>query len=179
MVDVPRHRDGVRIAFRTVETADAEFIFALRSDPRYNAHLSSVQGDASDQRRWIEAYKNREKDGNEAYYVIVNKTNSTDCGVVRLYDITDGHFTWGSWILNDQKPAKAALDCAVMIYDLAFHEWKLEKSLFEVNTDNQAALSFHRRFGAEEIGEDPESVHFVISREAYLTRRASFIAALA
>ena len=36
------------------------FYEQLRSDPKYNRYLSAVNGSPDEQRRWIEAYKERD-----------------------------------------------------------------------------------------------------------------------
>ena len=61
---------GPNLTFRLVQSGDAAFIHALRTDKRYNLHLSPSPNDVDDQRRWIEANKRREADGLEYYYVI-------------------------------------------------------------------------------------------------------------
>ena len=99
--------EGPNLVLRLIEPADADYVHGLRSNAKYNTHLSAVTGTAGDQRRWIEAYKDREAAGREYYYVIERK-DGTRCGLVRLYDIGDGRFTWGSWILDENKPLKAA-----------------------------------------------------------------------
>ena len=87
--------------------------------PADNVHLSKVTGTVGDQRRWIADYKAREAAGREFYYVIA-RSDGTRCGLVRLYDIGPDRFTWGSWILDHNKPPKAALESAVRIYDIGF-----------------------------------------------------------
>jgi len=52
--------DGIQLSLRLVLPDDAAYIHALRSNPAYNSHLSTVSGTVDDQRRWIEAYKSRE-----------------------------------------------------------------------------------------------------------------------
>ena len=115
-----------RLCLRLVEPEDADFIHGLRMDPAYNAHLSAVDGTAADQRAWISRYKEREAAGRELYYVI-ERRDGTPCGLVRLYGIGTDGFTWGSWILNRDKPAGAALESAVLSFGVGFEKLGLHR----------------------------------------------------
>ena len=87
----------------------------LRTDPAYNAHLSPVTGTVRRSAGLDHAYKIREAAGEEIYYII-ERRDGVPCGVVRLYDITADSFTWGSWILNaDKPPGSAGKRAAVLL----------------------------------------------------------------
>jgi hypothetical protein len=43
-----------------IEPDDAAYVHGLRTDPRYNNHLSAVTGAVDDQQQWIEGYKSCE-----------------------------------------------------------------------------------------------------------------------
>ena len=162
---------GNHLRLRLVTPEDAAFIHGLRTDPAYNLHLSPVTGTVEDQRTWIEAYKTREAAGEEFYYII-ERHDDVPCGVVRLYDITEETFTWGSWILNQDKPPKAALESAILIYDIGFFTLNKSCAVFDVRADNERTLRFHRRFGACGTGSDTENLYFELSRERFLVLRA-------
>jgi RimJ/RimL family protein N-acetyltransferase len=157
---------GWRLRLRLIEPEDAAYVHGLRTDPRYNTHLSPVSGGIEDQRAWIEGYKARETEGRELYFVI-ERLDGIRCGLVRLYEITPDSFTWGSWILDENKPPRAALESAVLIYRLAFEQLDIPKAVFDVRRENQHTLTFHRRFGATETGADDLDVFFEYPREQY------------
>lgn len=163
----PASIDGPRLRLRPVILEDAAYIHALRTDARYNAHLSPVAGGEEAQRQWIERYLEREAQGGELYFVIERRSDGQRCGVVRLYDITEQQFTWGSWILDEHKPHKAALESAVLIYQIGFDHLQKNKSVFDVRRDNEHTLSFHRRFGALETGSDESNIYFEFPRETF------------
>jgi RimJ/RimL family protein N-acetyltransferase len=152
--------EGVRLSLRSVTTADAEFIHSLRMNESYNTHISRVTGTVNDQRDWITSYKKREAKGLEYYYIIERLQDHVPCGVVRLYDIQETSFTWGSWILDHNKPSKAALESAVLVYEAGFSYLKKLVSIFDVRCDNERTLAFHRRFGAQQTSEDGINVYF-------------------
>lgn len=169
--------EGPNLTLRLIRPDDADYVHALRIDPAYNRHLSEVRGTAEDQRRWIEGYKAREADLRELYYVIERK-NGTHCGLVRLYDIDVDSFTWGSWILDQNKTRKAALESAVLVYTAAFERLGLPKAQFDVRRDNANTLAFHRRFGATETHETDQDIYFTYLRSRFDADCAGYLAIL-
>lgn len=158
---------GHATKLRLVREDDAEYIWGLRMDARYNTHLSSVVGTAEDQRNWIRSYKSREAAGQEYYFVVERLDNGQRCGVVRVYGIQDGTFTWGSWILDSNKPHKAALDTALSVYLFAFDRLGLNRAVYDVRRDNERTLAFHDRFGGRRTGEDAENVYYELPVEQF------------
>ncbi|KIN71526.1 GNAT family N-acetyltransferase [Sulfitobacter guttiformis] len=172
------HIDGVSLSLRLAQPQDAAYIHALRMDPTYNRHLSAVTGTVEDQANWIRRYKVREAEGSEYYYVIERRLDAQACGLVRLYDITGNQFTWGSWILDHNKPPKAALESAVLIYQIGFQRLGKNLSVFDVRGDNARTLAFHARFGAVETGKDNKDVFFHYRAEQFAADFEGHMAAL-
>ena len=169
--------DGVQLSLRLVQPEDAPYIHGLRTDPTYNGHLSTVTGTVEDQRSWIEAYKTREAAGSE-YYFVIERKDGVRCGVVRLYDITGDQFTWGSWILDHNKPRKAALESAMLIYRYGFEVLGLSRSVFEVRRENENTLAFHRRLKATQTHEDEHEIFFVYSRAQFDATKDEYLSIL-
>lgn len=169
--------EGISIALRLITSTDAAYVHGLRLNPAYNQHLSEVQGTAEDQRRWIADYKSREAEGREFYYVIERK-DGQPCGVVRLYDLDADSFTWGSWILDAKKPPKAALESAVLIYQVGFDLLGRKKASFDVLRDNETTLAFHRRFGATQTHQTETDIFFTYPRTRFQADRDSYMEVL-
>ena len=161
-----------------VQPSDAAYIHGLRTDPRYNRYLSSVTGGVAEQRDWIEEYKQREAAGVEYYYIIERRSDSTRCGVIRLYGIERDHFTWGSWILDENKTSKAALESALLSFAVGFRGLGARLALIDVRKDNVGALAFYRRFGMTETGEDAENCYFEYPRERFERDEPGYLALL-
>ncbi|WOI35343.1 GNAT family N-acetyltransferase (plasmid) [Tritonibacter scottomollicae] len=170
--------EGVRLALRLAQPSDAEYIYGLRIDPSYNRYLSEVTGTVQDQADWLRRYKEREASGSEYYYVIERRADAKPCGLVRLYDFESDHFTWGSWILDQHKPAKAALESAFLIYVQGFERLGLQKSVFDVRKDNERTLAFHSRFGAVETGRNDLDVFFEYTRAQFEADKANHLEVL-
>ncbi len=169
---------GLRVALRLVQPEDAGYIHALRMNPAYNRHLSPVSGSVADQLAWIKRYKRREAAGQEFYYVI-ERRDGIPCGLVRLYDILADRFTWGSWILAAGKPAKAALESAVLSFGVGFNTLGCEMALLDVRRANTHATDFYRRFGASEIGQDAENIYFELARDRFNQGHRHYLDAIA
>ena len=168
---------GPNLVLRLIEPDDAAYVHGLRTDPRYNTHLSAVTGTVEDQRRWIEGYKRLEAAGQELYYVIERK-DSTRCGLVRLYDIEADHFTWGSWILDENKPPKAAVESAVLSFGVGFESLGCETAHVVVSIGNSHAEAFYRRFGMWETQRCDGDIFFEYGRDRFLADIGDFIVLL-
>ena len=162
---------GRRLAIRLVEPSDATFIHGLRTDPAFNRHLSVVTGDVADQRAWIEGYKMRETDGREFYYVFERLDDGEACGVVRLYNIGRDSFTWGSWIMANNKPAKGALESALLSFEIGFEKLDRPLALVDVRRDNVHALAFYQRLGMRELRRDEQDIFLEYSRDQFRAAR--------
>lgn len=151
------------INMRLIDESDAEFVLKLRLDERYNKFLSSVNSDINSQRDWIRKYKEDEI-SNKQFYFIIERKDGVPCGTVRVYDIKENSFCWGSWILNEDKTHYAAIESALMVYDFGFNRLGFNKSHFEVIRGNLKVVSFHKKFGAVMIGEDDDHYYFEITK---------------
>jgi len=169
----PGSVEGERLRLRLVREDDAPYIHALRTDPGLNRHLSPVSGGVEGQRTWLARYKAREAAGEEAYYLIERRDNGRPCGTVRLYEIGADSFTWGSWILDANKPPKAALESAVLSFGVGFERLGKARALIDVRRDNDRAIAFYRRFGMTETGADERDLFFECRPDQLARARAA------
>ncbi|WP_288077677.1 GNAT family N-acetyltransferase [Pseudomonas sp.] len=153
------------VKLRLIEEQDAEFVLKLRLDDRYNQFLSSVDPSVEAQKEWIKKYKTDESKGIQ-YYFIIDRHDGVPCGTVRIYDLKDDSFCWGSWILNENKTRYAALESAFLVYKFAFDKLKFKKSHFDVRKGNDRVISFHEKMGAVRTGETELDLLFEITKEA-------------
>lgn len=177
MSSIPSRVDGVQLSLRLVIPEDATYIHGLRMDPAYNRHLSVVTGTVEGQRGWIETYKTREAAGAE-YYFVIERTDGVRCGVVRLYDIKSDGFTWGSWILDENKPPKAALESAVLSFGVAFEILGAAVGYIDVRKHNTRAIAFYRRFGMQETHEDAHNIYFKYTKKQFAADRLAHLTVL-
>jgi RimJ/RimL family protein N-acetyltransferase len=161
------------IRLRLIDVRDAEFVLGLRLDETYNTFLSPVAADLDKQVQWIWNYKAREAAGRE-FYFIIERQDAVRCGTVRVYDIRDGQFTWGSWILNAEKTRYSAIESALLVYKFGFEIMDFRKSVFEVIKENVKVVSFHEKFGAKRTGEDDANIYFELDRSDFESRLPYF-----
>jgi hypothetical protein len=91
--------------------------------------------------------------------------DGTPCGTVRIYDLREDSFSWGSWILNEDKTKYAAIESALLIYKFGFERLGFSKSHFDVMKGNAKVISFHRKMGAIEVSNDSVNIFFEITRD--------------
>lgn len=157
--------EGKNLRLRLVEEQDADFILKLRLDNRYNTFLSTVSPDIEAQKNWIRKYKDEEHSGVQ-YYFIIERLDGVPCGTVRIYDVRNDSFCWGSWILNQNKTRYAALESALLVYEFGFNNLGFVKSHFDVMKGNKGVIKFHQRMGAVQVDEDEINIYFEITDKA-------------
>ena len=165
--------EGARVRLRLVDPSDAPFIHGLRVDPALNTHLSPVDGSVAGQRAWIERYKAREAAGTE-YYYLIERADGVPCGTVRLYNIGEQRFTWGSWILNEDKPPKAAIESALLSFGVGFETLGLDIADVDVRIANERAIAFYRRLGMTEVRRDEKELFFTFSAAQFADAMTAF-----
>ncbi|MFG6461633.1 GNAT family N-acetyltransferase [Roseateles sp. DXS20W] len=159
------------IRMRLVETSDAEFILQLRLNENLNTYLSPVSPNIQQQIEWLESYKKEEAVGKQ-FYFIIERADGIRCGTVRIYDLKGNSFSWGSWILNENKTRLAAIESALLVYKFGFNALECNQSHFEVMKGNQSVSRFHERMGAERVSEDETFYYYTISKSAVESQRA-------
>lgn len=161
------------IRLRLVEVEDAEFIFLLRTDNRYNQHISDIDDDLEKQRAWLRAYKKAEARG-EQYYFIIERRDGRKCGTVRVYDLQEESFSWGSWILNNEKSRSAAIESMMLAFKLGFEFLGYENSHFEARKKNIKAVSYILKCGAIITSEDDDYVYLGFDKATYSKKLRDF-----
>ena len=162
--------EGPNLILRLIKPDDAAYVHSLRTNPLYNSHLSKVTGNVQDQRAWIEGYQAREAARQEFYYVIERK-DGMRCGLVRLYDFDVESFSWGSWVLDENKPRKAALESAVLSFGIGFDALGMHAANVDVRVANEHAEAFYRRLGMVETHRTDQDIFFNYTREQFETGR--------
>lgn len=163
-----RSKYGLQI--RTVDESDAQFIVELRTDPYLSRYLSETSISVESQIAWIRQYQIRENNGEEYYFVILDREGNR-LGLNRLCNFDAHSFETASWIY------KRGLDIGIPVLgdlatrDFGFEELNYDVCRFEVMKGNEAVIRYHKRFHAELVGEDGRVYYFSLSREAYRAYR--------
>jgi len=161
---------GKSIFFREITSDDAEFILGLRTDPEKGKFLSATSSDVNKQIEFIENYSKNKTD----FYFVICDWEWNRVGTVRIYDIRENSFSWGSWIKSADAPKTFAVESALLIYDFGFFSLHYPMAHFEVIKENARVIEFHKRFGATIVSEDDSKVYFNFDLETYLTIRQKY-----
>ncbi|WP_377278845.1 GNAT family N-acetyltransferase [Rhizobium sp. R86522] len=154
------------IRFTPVREHHRHYIYSLRVNPKYNTHLSPAPASADSQGAWISTYTEREAAGTE-YYFLIERIDGTACGTVRLYDFKENSFCWGSWILDENKTRYAAIQSALLVYEIGFDKLGFEQSHFDVRLENTRVIAFHERMGAIRTHKSTDDQYMILTREAF------------
>lgn len=157
----PKKIIGNKLIFRNASEDDAEFIFDLRTDKEKSKYLSATSNLLSDQLNWLRKYKFL---SDQVYFVIEDK-NEQKVGTVRIYDVIDSSFCWGSWILKSGVSSSFAIESALITYYFAL-SLGFDSAHFNVRRSNSSVCKFHENFGAKLVAEDSENFTYKISLDA-------------
>lgn len=158
---------GKNIVLKTVNIEDAKFILEMRLNAKKNKFLSKVDSDLKKQENWIMEYKKKEKENKEFYFLIKSKNDNENLGLIRIYDLTNTSFCWGSWLIRENAPKNTAIESALQIYEFGFNKLNFNNSHFDVRKGNNRVIEFHKRFGATIIKETDIDYFFNYTRQDY------------
>jgi RimJ/RimL family protein N-acetyltransferase len=132
-------------------------------------YLSAVSEDVDAQRRWLTDYSKKQ---DQAYFIIEHL--SEPIGTVRLYDAQKDSFCWGSWILKEGRPQRAAMESALMVYSYAIDNLGFKSAHFDVRKGNDRVCKFHERLGAVCVRESELDYFYEMSGAAIRQMRADY-----
>jgi hypothetical protein len=140
---------GRSLIFRNANEKDASFILELRTDSEKSKFLSKTDNDLQKQTTWLNSYAKK----NDQVYFIIENLSGESIGTIRIYDLKQDSFCWGSWILKKDAPKTAAIESALMIYSFAIGSLGFKSAHFDVRKGNKNVWLFHERFGARRTKE--------------------------
>lgn len=134
---------------RLVNENDAEFIVSLRSDPTKTKYMITLNNEVEAQRRWIQEYKKREKEGLD-YYLIYNNVEDNPIGLNRISHVNNIEKTAvsASWITIEGLIYEPFL-MQLILSEIAFNMLDIEKLLGQIHIKNTKLLKFYKLFDAK------------------------------
>lgn len=158
---------------RLVRQEDAAFIVALRTDPRLSKHIHATSDDIQQQIEWLKAYKQRENEGSD-YYFIYSKDGEF-VGVNRVYDIDGEYGTAGSWVCKQNTDPEVSVATLLILRDIMFELLELKFDKFDVRKGNKQVQRVHKMMGAKIIDESEIDYYFLLNRTDYMGNRNNII----
>ncbi len=140
------YQEGIAFRLRPVARGDAALILELRGDASRTTYLHPISGNTADQEAYLDRYFSLADD---FYFVIERKRTHQPEGLASLYDvnIATGSAEWGRWIVR--KGSQAAIESALLIYQLAFEKLRLKEVFCRTIVENQQVVSFHDSCGLQ------------------------------
>lgn len=155
------------VRLRLIEKKDTQFALSLRASEQYNTYLAAIYPDVNAQAAWFKQYKVDEAQGLE-YCFIIERTDGVPCGTVRVFDLQADSFSWGTWILNQDKTLYAAIESAFLVYRFGFEQLGYQHAHFAVMKGNDKVRSFHQKMGAVQTAEDKLDIFYSIDKASVL-----------
>ena len=151
---------SLNLELKLISEEDAKFVLDLRRDPKKSIYISETSSKLSDQ---VDFIKNISKNPSEKYFIVSDKARNK-IGTIRIYNLGQDFFTWGSWVFRDGIPIMYAIEAALIIYKISL-KYELGRAVFDVRKENISVLNFHANFGAKKLGEDNLNVFFEVTPE--------------
>ncbi len=148
---------------RLVNIEDAAFILGLRNNPKLNRFLNSTSSNVEDQINWIKAYKQRESEKKEFYFIILE--DGVKRGLYRLYNINNYSFTIGSWLFDKCSNRHLPILTDLLISEYGFKSLKLPIMLFDIRKQNRKVINYHSLKNPLCFNEDEENFYYLIKSE--------------
>lgn len=159
---------GFNINLRDINIEDAQFVVDLRLASKNKFLAKDVTLET--QMNYINKYKEQDSSW---FFIIESKTNEK-LGSVRIYDIKEDSFSWGSWLIKEGAPHTTAMESAMLLYDFAFNSLGFSQSHFDVRKENKKVISFHKKLGATMVDENDLDVFFIMKKEDFEIHRNKY-----
>ncbi len=156
--------DRYGLYVRLVTEDDAEFITALRTDPKLGRYLHKTSPDVEVQKEWIRNYKIRETEGSDYYFIFL--LNGERQGVARIYDITEDTFTQGSWLFSPDAALGASVLGNIISIEIGF-ELLGKKILYSDAQKDNNTHRYVRSFDPEIVETDELNIYYRIEPEKF------------
>lgn len=152
---------------RLVNMNDATFILSLRSDPNRTKYMVTLDEKTENQKKWIQEYKKREKEGLD-YYFIYSNMEEKQIGVNRIshVDYKEKTAKSSSWITVDgliYEPFKML----VIHNEIAYNLLGIETIRSDVHKKNSRVIRFLKLFNYKFKDNETEYYYLTISKEEF------------
>ena len=148
--------DRYGLHVRLVREEDAEFIVKLRTNEHNSRYIHDTEADVAQQEEWLRAYKQREIEGKEYYFVF--EANEEPQGVYRIYNRHEEWCVTGSWVFKPDAERNSALKAMIITHEIVFenlgHEYVHDVD--GINEHNRGVINAMKSIGGKFWGERGE-----------------------
>lgn len=166
MIKLPENfeLDRYGIHVRLVREGDAEFIVKLRTNEKLSQYIHKTDSNIAKQLEWIRAYKQREAEGKEYYFIFSYQDENV--GVARIYEIEDDSFTSGSWLASSNMVGIGVL-CDIISREIAFDLYPDSLNYFDIRKGNKSVIRYAQSYHPNLYKEDVENLYYYINRKNF------------
>lgn len=161
--DFSLDRYGVHVELADIQ--DSEFILSLRTNEKLARYIHATDNDLAKQEAWMHAYKQREQEGKEYYFIYSHKGEKY--GVNRIYNIQADDVECGSWICKQGISPELPMLCPIIIREIVFDVLGYSSFRFEVRKENKLVNRFHHLLGAVVTGETEHDYLYRLTRTSF------------
>lgn len=132
---------------RLVNENDAEFILSLRANPNRTKFMLTLDNEIENQKKWIQEYKKREKEGLD-YYFIYSNDEGKPIGVNRISHVDFNNKTGktSSWIAIEGLKYEPLI-MILLGNEIVFELIGIDETWGELHKDNNSAFKILELFG--------------------------------
>lgn len=170
--DFSLYRYGLFV--RLVKEEDAAFIVKIRTQNRHSRFISKTSEDESRQVEWIRQYKEREKRG-EDYYFVFEYPKGNPVGVSRIYNICGSDFTTGSWVFASDAPLGASLLGAIISKEIAYEELGLEHDFGQMFKENKSVVKLNFSYKPRIIKETEDEFYVLFDKAMFYKIKENYV----
>lgn len=156
-------RYGLKV--RLVSENDADFILSLRSDPSKTKYMITLDNEIESQKKWIQEYKKREKEGLD-YYLIYSNIEDKPIGLNRIshLDYKERTAKASSWIAIEGL-INETFKMSIIQSEIAFNLIGIESTWSDIHKNNKRLIRFYKLFDYQlkDIGTDYYHLHIMKS----------------
>ena len=149
---------------RLVREEDAEYIVKLRTNPTKSQFIHAISSDVEAQKEWIKAYKLREKEGKEFYFIF--SKDGKNVGLARLYHIEEDRYTSGSWLASSDAIGVGVL-CDIISREIAFELYPDSINYFDVRKENRNVIRYVLSYHPTQYDEDENNIYFYTDKQRF------------
>ena len=153
---------------RLVNEEDASFILSLRSDPKKTKYMITLDDEIENQRRWIQEYKEREKEGLD-YYFIYSNVEDKPIGLNRIshVDYIERTAKASSWITVEGL-INEAFKMSIIQSEIAFDLLKIDTFRWDVHKKNSKVIRIFKLFNYKFEDNGTEYYQFSIVKSDFI-----------
>ena len=153
---------------RLVNENDAEFILSLRANPNRTKHMITLEDEIDSQKKWIQEYKKREKEGLDFYLIYYNIEDKA-IGLNRIshVDYKEKTAKASSWIAVEGL-INEAFKMSIIQSEIAFNFLKVDTIQCDVHKNNSNVIKLFKLFDYKFKDDGTEYYHFSIIKKDFL-----------